>query len=66
MEISAVKGVYCNGKIKPLETIPIKEKKEVIIIFLDTLIKNDRIWDNSVAKDFLRGYSKKDMAYDRL
>ncbi len=27
---------------------------------------DDEIWDNIVAEDFVKGYSKKDTAYDKL
>lgn len=66
MTISAIKGILHKGKIKPLENISYKGEKEVIIIFLDKTKKNDEIWDEYVAKDFLGGYSKKDISYDKL
>ena len=31
----AVKGIYEDGKVKLLETFPVKEKAEVIVIFPD-------------------------------
>lgn len=66
MAIPAVKGVYHNGKIEPLENIPYKKDMGVLIVFLkDTKIK-DIAWDEAVAMDFLKGYSEKDTAYDRL
>lgn len=34
MAIPAVKGVYHNGKIEPLENIPYKKDMEVLIVFL--------------------------------
>ena len=51
-------------KIKPLEKIPYKTDKRVIIIFLDNT--DDKIWNNTVAEDFVKGYSRKDTAYDKL
>lgn len=59
----AIKGVFHNGRIKPLEKIPYKGEREVVILFLD---KSDKIWDNAVSKDFLKGYAEKDKVYDRL
>jgi len=67
MAIPAVKGVYHNGKIEPLENIPYKKDMEVLIVFLgDGGGKEDSAWDEAVAMDFLKGYSEKDTAYDRL
>ena len=64
MSISAIQGICHNGKIEPLEEIPYKVDKKVIIVFLDDV--KDRKWDDEVATDFLKGYSEKDSAYDRL
>ena len=67
MAIPAVKGVYHNGKIEPLENIPYKKDMEVLIVFLgDGVGKEDTTWDEAVDMDFLKGYSEKDTAYDRL
>jgi len=67
MVISAIQGVCHDGKIEPLEEIPYKGDKRVLIVFLDDLDEiEDRIWDDAVAGDFLKGYSEKDAAYDRL
>lgn len=57
MPISAIRGVYHNGREEPLENIPYMEDKEVVIVFLENIEKDGSIWDESVAKDFLRGYS---------
>ena len=64
MSISAIQGIYRDGKIEPLEEIPYKVDKKVIIVFLDDI--EDRIWDDAVTTDFMKGYSEKDAAYDRL
>lgn len=64
MPVSAIKGVCHNGKIEPLEEIPFKGDKKVLILFLDEL--EDKEWENSAAMDFMKGYSEKDAAYDRL
>ncbi len=53
MAISAISGICHNGKIEPLEDIPCKGDKKVIIVFLDDL--KDKIWDKAVAKDFFEG-----------
>ena len=66
MSISAIKGIYHKGKIEPLEDIPYAEDKKVIIVFLDGKERDDKIWDESVVKDFVAGYSDKDIAYDKL
>lgn len=66
MAISAIKGVYYHGKIRPLKNIHYKQRKEVIIIFLDKIKKNNELWEEFAAKDFLKSYSKKDKAYDKL
>ncbi|GMT49768.1 MAG: hypothetical protein IEMM0008_1307 [bacterium] len=60
----AIQGIYHNGKLEPLEEIPYKEDKRVIIVFLED--GEDNIWDKAVAKDFVKGYSDKDTAYDTL
>ena len=59
----AIKGILHNGKIKPLEKIPYKDEREVVILFLDN---PDKIWDDAVNKDFLKGYAKQDKVYDKL
>ncbi|GAX59410.1 hypothetical protein SCALIN_C03_0067 [Candidatus Scalindua japonica] len=64
MAITAIQGVCHDGKIEPLEKIPYKTDKKVIIVFLDDA--EDRIWENAVAEDFVKGYSEKDTAYDKL
>lgn len=64
MAITAIQGVCHDGKIEPLEKIPFKTDKKVIILFLDDA--KDGIWENAVAKDFMKGYSEKDAAYDKL
>lgn len=64
MAITAIQGVCHDGKIEPLEEIPYKTDKKVIIIFLDDA--EDGIWENAVAEDFMKGYSEKDAAYDKL
>ncbi|GJQ60171.1 MAG: hypothetical protein D8M57_14815 [Candidatus Scalindua sp. AMX11] len=64
MAITAIQGVCHDGKIEPLEKIPYKTDKKVIIIFLDDA--EDGIWENAVAEDFMKGYSEKDAAYDKL
>lgn len=64
MSIAAIQGLYHDGKIEPLEEIPYKVDKKVIIVFFDDM--EDRIWDETVISDFMKGYSKKDAAYDRL
>ncbi len=64
MSIPAIQGVCHDGKIEPLEDIPYKGDKRVIIVFLDDLENN--IWDKAVAEDLLKGYSEKDTAYDKL
>jgi len=67
MTISAISGTCHNGKIEPLEEIPCKGDKKVIILFLDDRDDlTDKIWDKAVAEDFFKGYSEKDAAYDRL
>lgn len=66
LAISAIKGIYRNGKIEPLENIPYTENKEVVIVFLGDIKKDDVVWEECVAKDFLKGYSVKDEAYDKL
>ncbi len=66
MAISAVKGIYHNGKIEPLENIPYKKDMEVLIVFLEDTKTKDIAWDEAVAMDFFKGYSKKDAAYYRL
>ena len=65
MTISALRGIYHDGIIEPLEPITDKEEKKVIILFLNDS-NNDSCWDDEVSKDFLRGYSDKDKAYDKL
>lgn len=62
----AIKGVFHKGKIKPLEKIPYKEEREVVILFLDDSDSKDKFWDKVVREDFLKGYSEKDKAYDKL
>ncbi|MCR4313178.1 MAG: hypothetical protein NUV58_02950 [Candidatus Roizmanbacteria bacterium] len=64
MAITAIQGVCHDGKIEPLEKIPYKTDKKVIIVFLDDA--EDGIWKNAVAEDFMKGYSEKDAAYDKL
>ncbi|MGR3177260.1 MAG: hypothetical protein ACUZ8E_04320 [Candidatus Anammoxibacter sp.] len=64
MTITAIQGVCHDGKIEPLEKIPYKTDKRVIIVFLDDI--KDRIWDETVAADFIKGYSETDAAYDKL
>ncbi|MBE7547786.1 MAG: hypothetical protein H3C64_12915 [Candidatus Kuenenia stuttgartiensis] len=64
MAITAIQGVCHDGKIEPLERIPYKTDKKVIIIFLDD--EEDRLWEDTVAGDFMKGYSEKDAAYDKL
>ncbi len=64
MPIPAIQGICHNGKIEALEDIPYKEEKKVLIIFLDDT--EDKAWDEAVAEDFLKGYSKNDAAYDKL
>ena len=64
MAITAIQGVCHKGKIEPLEKIPFKTDKKVIIIFLDDA--EDGIWENAVAEDFMKGYSENDAAYDKL
>ena len=64
MSITAIQGICHDGKIEPLEKIPYKTDKKVIIIFLDD--SEDRIWEDAVATDFMKGYSEKDTAYDKL
>jgi len=49
---------------KPLEKIPFKTDKKDIIVFLDDA--EDKIWEDAVAEDFMKGYSEKDVAYDKL
>lgn len=64
----AIKGIFHNGKIKPLEKIPYKDEREVVILFLDdsNSISKDKIWDDAVNKDFLKGYAEQDKVYDKL
>ena len=64
MTITAIQGVCHDGKIEPLEKIPYKKDKKVIIVFLDDV--EDRIWEDAVAEDFMKGYSEKDAVYDKL
>ena len=64
MAIKAIQGVCHDGKIELLETIPYKTDKKVIIVFLDDA--EDKIWEDAVAEDFMKGYSEKDAAYDKL
>ncbi|WP_347272992.1 hypothetical protein [Candidatus Kuenenia sp.] len=62
MSIIAIQGICHDGKI--LEKIPYKTDKKVIIVFLDDI--EDKIWEDAVAADFMKGYSEKDAAYDKL
>ena len=64
MSITAIQGVCHDGKIEPLGKIPYETDKKVIIVFLDD--SEDRIWEDAVAADFMKGYSEKDTAYDKL
>lgn len=64
MSITAIQGVCHDGKIEPLEEIPYKTDKKVIIVFLDDI--EDKVWDAAVAADFMKDYSEKDAAYDKL
>ena len=64
MAITAIQGICHEGKIEPLEEIPYKVDKKVIIVFLDDM--EDKIWDKAVMSDFVKGYSEKDAAYDKL
>ncbi|MGR3319685.1 MAG: hypothetical protein ACUZ8O_14555 [Candidatus Anammoxibacter sp.] len=64
MTITAIQGVCHDGKIEPLEKIPYETDKKVIIVFLDDL--EDSTWEDAVAADFIKGYSEKDAAYDKL
>ena len=64
MSIIAIQGICHDGKIEPLEKIPYKTDKKVIIVFLDDI--EDKIWEDAVAADFMKGYSEKDAAYDKL
>ena len=61
---NTIQGLYQNGKIVPLEDIPFKEDRKVLIIFLDE--QNNDSWDQIAAEDFLKGYSDQDCAYDKL
>jgi len=66
MSIPAVKGIYHDGKIKPLEDIPYIKDMNVVIVFLEDTQKEDMAWDEVAAGDFFKGYSPEDTAYDRL
>ena len=66
VSIPAIKGIYHDGKIELLENIPYKEDKKVLIVFLDDIGEKDVPWEEAVSNDFLKGYSKKDSAYDKL
>ncbi len=65
MSIPAIQGLCHNGKIELLEEIPYKVDKKVLIVFLEDDLE-DKAWDNAVAADFMKGYSKKDSAYASL
>lgn len=66
MTIPTIKGIYHNGKIESLEDIPYKKDMKVVIVFLEDTEKKDIVWDEVVTRDFFKGYSDRDAAYDRL
>ena len=65
MAIPAVRGVYHDGKIEPLEDISYKKDMKVVIVFLENT-EEDMAWNEAVARDFFKGYSERDTAYDGL
>ncbi|MBU0567113.1 hypothetical protein KJ693_04600 [bacterium] len=68
MPTTAIKGILHNGKVKPLEEVPYKDDREVVILFLGKIksTSSDKIWDSAVSEDFLEGYTEQDKAYDKL
>ena len=68
MLTTAIKGIFHQGKVEPLEKIPYKDDREVIILFLDKAksIITDKVWDDAVTEDFLKGYTEQDRVYDKL
>lgn len=64
MVILVIHGICHDRKIEPWEKIPYKTDKNVIILFLDDV--EDKIWEDVVAKDFMKGYFEKDAVYDNI
>ncbi|QII10710.1 hypothetical protein KsCSTR_13310 [Candidatus Kuenenia stuttgartiensis] len=53
-----------SWEIKNSGKTPYKTDKKVIIAFLDD--EEDKIWEDAVAEDFMKGDSERDAAYDKL
>ncbi|MBW1696347.1 MAG: hypothetical protein JRK26_06080 [Deltaproteobacteria bacterium] len=54
----SINGIYDGQKIKPLKKIPFKEKKKVVITFLDEAVE-DNILDSDIDPiKALRGCAK--------
>jgi len=51
-------------KSKTVVEIPHKTDKKAIITFLYD--EEDKIWEDAVAEDFMKGYPEKDADYDKL
>ncbi len=65
MSQPTIRGVFKGGRVKLLEPAPVKGERPVLIVFLE---KGDpeSEWKDAARKNMLKGYARRDRAYDAL
>ncbi len=62
----SINRVYDGKKIKPLKNIPFKEKKKVVITFLDEVVEDNNFDSNIDPIEALRGCAKESNLIERM
>ncbi len=63
-----IRGVYCKGRVKLLEPAPVDSESPVLVVFLDKIGDEEerQAWLKAARNRFLKGYARRDAAYDAL
>ncbi|GEM_PF-2538180 len=63
-----IRGVYRKGRIKLLEPAPVDSESPVLVVFLDRIGEEEEraVWLKAVRRRLLKGYARRDAAYDAL
>lgn len=63
-----IRGVYRKGRIRLLEPAPVSSDSPVLVVFLDNVSEDAerKAWLDATRRRFLKGYARRDSAYDAL